>query len=283
MRRKDTSHEREAAAGERERISALSQSVLDSLAAHIAVLDREGQIVAVNDAWRRFSAANGGRESDVGASYLGACDASTGADDDLTARMVLHGIRAVLAGERDSFTFEYPCHAPGEERWFLLNVTPLRLPGGGAVAAHTDITARKLAEEKIAALSRERVQMFEEVSTPLVPVLEGVLVMPLIGSLDTARMQRATQAALAEVRRTNARACVIDITGARIIDSHAVANLTNLVQALRLVGAEAVITGVGAHAAQSIVGLGLELTGLRTHRTLAQAVKALAPITNHTT
>ena len=117
--------------------------------------------------------------------------------------------------------------------------------------------------------------MLEEVSTPLVPVLEGVLVMPLIGTLDTARMQRATQAALTEVRRTAARACVIDITGARITDSAAVANLTNLVQSLRLVGAEAIITGVGADAARSIVGLGLDLRGLRTHRTLAQALAAL--------
>nr|MDQ3803965.1 STAS domain-containing protein [Acidobacteriota bacterium] len=77
------------------------------------------------------------------------------------------------------------------------------------------------------------------------------------------------------VRRTAARACIIDITGARIIDSHAVANLSNLVQALRLVGAEAIVTGVGAHAAQSLVGLGLDLHGLRTHRTLAQALASL--------
>lgn len=134
---------------------------------------------------------------------------------------------------------------------------------------------RKLVEETIVRLSREREQMLEEVSTPVVPVWEGVLVLPIIGSLDTARMQRATDAALQEVRRTGARACIIDITGARLIDSFAVANLGNLVQALRLVGAEAIVTGVSAHAAQSLVGLGLDLKGMRTHRTLAQALASL--------
>ncbi len=134
---------------------------------------------------------------------------------------------------------------------------------------------RKRVEAQLARLSEERERMLEEVSTPVVPVLPGVLVLPLIGSLDTLRMTRATDAALNEVRRTGARACIIDITGARIVDSHAVGNLGNLVSALRLIGAEAIVTGVSAHAAQSLVGLGLDLEGMRTHRTLAQALAAL--------
>jgi PAS domain S-box-containing protein len=255
----------------------LNQAVLNSLTAHIAVLDREGRIVAVNDAWRRFASENDAAETHVGVgvNYLRACtQAATAGDGDDSGR-VMAGIEAVLQGERAEFSVEYPCHSPGEERWFLLHANPLPRERGGAVVSHINITERKRAEEALGRLSRERELMLEEVSTPLVPILEGVLVMPLIGSLDTARMQRATQAALSEVRRTGARACVIDITGARIIDSPAVANLTNLVQSLRLVGAEAVITGVGAETARSIVGLGLDLQGLRTHRTLAQALSAL--------
>lgn len=253
----------------------LNQAVINSLTAHIAVLDRDGQIVAVNDAWRRFADANGGAGGvvGVGANYLKVCGRAT--DDDGESRRILRGIESVLEGSREDFQVEYPCHSLDEERWFLLHVSPLRHGRGGAVVSHINITERKRAEEALAALSRERERMLEEVSTPLVPVLEGVLVMPLIGSLDTARMQRATQAALSEVRRTGARACIIDITGARIIDSHAVANLSNLVLALRLTGAEAVVTGVSAHAAQSIVGLGLDLGGLRTHRTLAQALSSI--------
>ncbi|HEX7314273.1 MAG TPA: PAS domain S-box protein [Pyrinomonadaceae bacterium] len=134
---------------------------------------------------------------------------------------------------------------------------------------------RRRAEERLAELLREREQTIEEVSTPVVPVLEGVLVLPLIGSLDTERTSRATRTALQEVTRQGARVCIIDITGARLVDSHAVANLTNLVQALKLVGAEACVTGVGAQVAQTLVGLGLDMRGLRTYRTLAQALAAL--------
>ena len=154
----------------------------------------------------------------------------------------------------------------------MLTATPLPSGRGGAVVSHIVITDRKRAEAQLARYAREREELFEEVSTPVVPVLEGVLVVPLVGSLDTVRMERATKAALAEVARTGARAIILDITGARVVDSHAVANLGNLVAALKLVGAEALVTGVSAYAAQSLVGLGVELEGLRTHRTLAQAL-----------
>jgi anti-anti-sigma regulatory factor len=134
---------------------------------------------------------------------------------------------------------------------------------------------RRRADDALAALMRERERALEEISTPVVPVLEGVLVLPLIGSLDSVRTEHATRAALTEVTRQGARVCIIDITGARMVDSHAVANLTNLVHALKLVGADAFITGVGSQVAQTLVGLGLDMRGLRTFRTLAQALAAL--------
>jgi PAS domain S-box-containing protein len=134
---------------------------------------------------------------------------------------------------------------------------------------------RKRAEEALNELLSEREQALEEVSTPVVPVLEGVLVLPLIGSLDTMRAERATRAALTEVVRQGARVLILDITGARIVDSHAVSRLTSLVQALKLVGADAYITGVGAQVAQTLVGLGLDMQGLKTFRTLAQALATL--------
>ena len=117
--------------------------------------------------------------------------------------------------------------------------------------------------------------MIEEVSTPVVPVWRGVLILPIIGSLDTERMQRATDAAMREVMRTNAHSCIIDITGARIVDSHAVSNLSNLVSALKLIGAEAIVTGVTAHAAHTLVKLGVDFTGMKTRRTLAEALAGI--------
>jgi PAS domain S-box-containing protein len=124
------------------------RSILDSLAAHIAVLDSEGTIVATNKAWREFAVANGlgTHKASEGQNYLDACDAAAGVDA-AEATPVAQGIRSVIRGDSDSFSLEYPCHAPDEKRWFVVRVSrfdsdePCRV-----VVAHENITARKLAE-----------------------------------------------------------------------------------------------------------------------------------------
>ena len=118
------------------------------------MLDREGVIVTVNDAWRRFSAENGGAAAGtyVGANYLSVCAVADAAGGE-GAGAVLEGVREVLAGGRESFSAEYPCHSPEEERWFMLCATPL--PGGGAVLSHTVITDRKRAEAELARRARQ--------------------------------------------------------------------------------------------------------------------------------
>jgi PAS domain S-box-containing protein len=129
---------------------ALNQAVIDSLAANIAVLDRDGNIIAVNEDWRRFARENGGAAiaDSVGINYLDVCRrAQKRGDGQIEA--TLDGIQAVLDGARDNFTVEYPCHSPSEQRWFLMSVTPLGGERGGAVVAHNDITARKHAEVAI--------------------------------------------------------------------------------------------------------------------------------------
>ncbi|MCA1635043.1 MAG: PAS domain-containing protein [Acidobacteria bacterium] len=186
--------------------------------------------------------------------------------------------RAWRAGEGYEIEYRFYSRPQEQYRWFLARAVPVRDERGLVtqwVGTCTDIEEQKQMGAQLARLNEERERMFEEVSTPVVPILEGVLVLPLIGSLDTVRMERATKAALDEVRHTCARVCIIDITGARIMDTRAVANLSNLMRALKLVGAEGIVTGVGVHAAQTLVGLGLDLQGMRTHRTLAQALAAL--------
>ena len=117
------------------------QAVLDALPEHVAVLDAEGQITMVNQAWRSFAQANGDdslTRTGPGASYLGVCAGSSDADDD--AGQAFAGISDVLAGRVERFTLRYPCHAPTEERWFLMHAA--RLPGErmGAVVSHVNIT-----------------------------------------------------------------------------------------------------------------------------------------------
>src|SRR5262245_24696613 len=129
---------------------ALKQAVLDSLAANIAVLDRDGNIIAVNEDWRRFARENGGAAiaDSVGINYLDVCRrAQEQGDGQIEATQA--GIQAVLDGARANLTAEYPCHSPSEKRRFLMSATPRHGERGGAVVAHNYLTARKQAEEAI--------------------------------------------------------------------------------------------------------------------------------------
>lgn len=128
-----------------------TQSVLDSLSAHIAVLDAEGTIVAVNRAWRSFAEENQLIGDTIGMNYLHVCDMATGAGAEEAARFAA-GIRAVHAGLQDSFECEYPCDSPNEKRWFVGRVTRFGdAEASYIVVAHENITARKLAEEALRA------------------------------------------------------------------------------------------------------------------------------------
>ena len=124
-------------------------AILNAMPAHVALIDSQGVILSVNDAWRRFATGNGmqGPEFFVGQNYLQICERATG-DCVEFARAAAAGIRRVLLGEAKDFNLEYPCHTPTEQRWFRLMVTPVRENQlSGAVVMHSDITRRKCAEE----------------------------------------------------------------------------------------------------------------------------------------
>ena len=128
---------------------AFKLTILNSLSAEIAVVDRDGVILAVNEPWRRFSLENGiapGKLSpttEVGANYLAICELDSAlAPPDVSS--ACKGLRAVLNGTLPRFSMEYPCHSPTQQRWFMMNVLPLgSLEHSGAVIAHTDITEIK--------------------------------------------------------------------------------------------------------------------------------------------
>jgi len=126
----------------------LTQAVLNSLAANIAVLDREGNIIAVNEPWQRFARENttsSPAKTLVGTNYLKVCR-SAAARQEPGAEEILVGILQVMNLRTEDYSVEYPCPSPAKERWFLMTVTPLSKAGGGVVVSHADITSRKLAE-----------------------------------------------------------------------------------------------------------------------------------------
>ncbi|NDP40985.1 MAG: PAS domain-containing protein, partial [Rhodoferax sp.] len=125
-------------------------AILNALPAHIALLDAQGLIVSVNEAWRLFAGTNMPQEPAIGPglNYLEICEHARG-DDAAQAHQAAAGIRAVLAGAAKSFSLEYPCHSPTEKRWFLLVVTPLAGQSPhGAVVMHLNVTERKQADQK---------------------------------------------------------------------------------------------------------------------------------------
>ncbi|QFP76232.1 ATP-binding protein [Deinococcus sp. AJ005] len=128
-------------------------AAFDALLAHIAIVDADGVIVAVNHAWTAFARSNGGMGNDVGLNYLSICDGAQGQDGQ-DARATAQGIRAVMAGEQQVFELEYPCHTPTEQRYYLARVTRFTQDGAHyALVAHEDITRRKLAELEVTALN----------------------------------------------------------------------------------------------------------------------------------
>jgi diguanylate cyclase (GGDEF)-like protein/PAS domain S-box-containing protein len=153
-----------------ELIPAAAQSILDSLIEEIAILDAKGVILAVNTAWRRFTARNGAFALDVaeGANYLQICDNAEG-EDAVIAHRVAAGIRAIAARETNLFSMEYPCHSPTEQHWFCLRVT--RLVDNGQlriITAHEDITQRKLAITESEAKSRDILTAWESMTDAVV-------------------------------------------------------------------------------------------------------------------
>ena len=139
----------------------LARTVLNSLSAHIAIIDENGVILETNNAWRRYAFKGGMPETyeHRGVNYLEICEATTGAEAE-DARHVARGIRAVIRGEMEEFLFDYPCHSDEGPHWYYMRA--IRMAGTGpirAVVSHEEITALKLTEE---ALKKSQEELFEQ-------------------------------------------------------------------------------------------------------------------------
>jgi len=137
-----------------------------------------------------------------------------------------------------------------------------------SLGLHTVSTFQRAREELI---SRQQEEMLE-LSTPVVKLWDGILALPMIGTLDSQRTQVVMESLLQKIVDTGSDMAIIDITGVPTVDTLVAQHLLKTVTALRLMGAECIISGVRPQIAQTIVHLGVDLQGVVTKANLADAL-----------
>ncbi|WKB52639.1 STAS domain-containing protein [Eleftheria terrae] len=121
-----------------------------------------------------------------------------------------------------------------------------------------------------------------ELSTPVVKLWDGVLAVPMIGTLDSSRTQVVMESLLQRIVETSSELAIIDITGVPTVDTLVAQHLLKTVTAIRLMGADCIVSGIRPQIAQTIVHLGIDLQGITTKSTLADALALALKRTGHT-
>ncbi|NJO84361.1 MAG: STAS domain-containing protein [Blastochloris sp.] len=170
----------------------------------------------------------------------------------------------------------------GPERWMRAVSRPFRQDDGRTIwdGVMFDISANKRAEdaERRAAaqeaLIDQQTALLVELSTPLIPLAEGVLVMPLIGTLTDTRLQDAIEHLLEGVAIHQAETVLLDITGVKEVDTSVANGLIQAARAVRLLGARIILTGIQPRMAQTLIQLGVNLSDIITYSTLQTGIAA---------
>ena len=168
----------------------------------------------------------------------------------------------------------------GSRFWANVIITALRdkegrLRGFGKVTR--DLSERRHADEK---LKKQTQEIMEMATVPVVQVWEGIVLVPLIGMLDSQRTQQLMERLLHRVTETSSPIALVDITGVPAIDTQTAQHLIETISAVRLLGADVVLTGVRPVIAQTLVHLGIDLSNVITRASLAAGLRMALEILN---
>jgi rsbT co-antagonist protein RsbR len=180
------------------------------------------------------------------------------------------------------FAMEYRfCPREGEVTWVAGSAVALRDESGEVVryiGTVTDISVNKRAEEMLReglrqqAIIQEQRLTLQELTTPLIPINDQVMVMPLIGVVDSMRAQQVLETLLEGISRSRSRFAILDITGVSTVDTQVANALIRAAKAVRLLGAQMVLSGIRPEVAQTVISLGVDLQGIITCGTLQAGI-----------
>ena len=244
------------------------EALFDQCPIPLSVYDREGVVVAYNDAhaalWnlpRKELIAKFNMITDPQLAAQGTGELH---------RRVMRGETVVRPPHPFNSTTANIADGEGRERWAEATYYPLRNSAGAVthlVAMLRDVTqeieqtaAIEAAQEQIASQRA----IIETLSSPVVQVWEGILTMPLVGSIDSRRSMTITENLLHAIAERRAQCVILDITGVPVVDTQVAQHLISTAQACRLLGCEVALVGIGVEMAQTLVQLGVDLSTLVT-------------------
>jgi len=169
----------------------------------------------------------------------------------------------------------------GERFPILLSLSLLRDDNGtpvGMIGFSTDLSEQKQMEAERVAMQEQIIaaqrNALRELSTPLIPITDEVVIMPLIGTIDSQRAQQVMEALLEGVAQHQADLVILDITGVSVVDTQVAQAFIQAAQAVRLLGAQVMLTGIQSQIAQTLVHLGVDLSGIQTQGSLQAGIAA---------
>jgi rsbT co-antagonist protein RsbR len=147
----------------------------------------------------------------------------------------------------------------------------------GSASVVRDLTAQHKAEEERAALQEQIIASqqaaIRELSTPLIPLAENIVVMPIVGAIDTRRAQQIMETLLEGIAAHQAEMVLLDISGVRVVDTQVADALLRAAKAVKLLGAQVVLTGISAEIAQTVVHLGADMGEIITQANLQAGLR----------
>ena len=245
------------------------QAVLDSIPTVIYTSNLNGQIMLVNQAFAGWM----GRSPEE---IVGQYQRDLFPPDQIAAWK--KEVDAVVSSRRPATTEET---APGEHgpAVYISQRSPLFDEQGEVYAIAgmaTDVTELRRAQREREMFQEQVIQVqqvaLRELSTPLIPIVDGVVVMPLIGSLDSSRAQQVIETLLSGVVHNRASTVILDVTGLPVVDTQVASVLLGAAQTVKLLGAEVVLTGISPEVAQTLIGIGTDLSSMRTPGTLQNGI-----------